>query len=65
MGMGGDFMFWYDASEISAEVLYPLAGYTFKKDLKVLEREQNSKKSWSSAVKDFKTLTHLNCQKEG
>lgn len=45
VGMGGDFMFWYDASEISVEVLFPLAGYTFKKDLKVLEREQSTKKS--------------------
>lgn len=39
------FIFWYDASDISVEVLYPLAGYTFRKDLKVLEREQSIKKS--------------------
>lgn len=45
VGMGGDLVFWYDANEISAEVLYPLAGYTFEKDLKVLERQQSTIKS--------------------
>jgi len=42
MGMRGDFVFWCDASEISAKVLYPLAGYAFEKDLKVLDGEQNT-----------------------
>lgn len=59
-------MFWYDASEVSAEVLYPLAGCTFEKDLKVLEREQSTKKLEKRLCSEgLQDLTHLNCQKEG
>lgn len=44
MGVEGDFMFWYDASELGAEVLYLLARCRLK-NLKVLKREQSTRKS--------------------
>lgn len=31
MEMGGGFMVEYNASEISAEILHPLAGYTLRR----------------------------------
>lgn len=73
VGVEGDIVFWYDASEVSAEVLYLLARYRFKKDLKVLKGEQSTRKNYSSevqvpripTVKDMKTLAPLNCRKEG
>lgn len=42
MGVEGDFISWYDASEISAEVLYLLARYIFKK--RELKREKSTRK---------------------
>lgn len=44
VGVEGDFMFWYDASELGAEVLYLLARCRLK-NLKVLKREQSTRKS--------------------
>lgn len=43
MGVEGDFISWYDASEISAEVLYLLAKYRLKTHLKVT-REHSTRK---------------------
>lgn len=45
MGVEGDLISWYDASEISGEVLCLLARYRLRKDLRVLKREQSTRKS--------------------
>lgn len=65
VGMGGPFMFWYDVSEMNAEVLYPLAGYTLRR-ISRCQRESGVPKGGNKncAVKDIETLTHLICQKK-
>lgn len=45
VGVEGDLISWYDASEISGEVLYLLARCRLGKNLKVMKRDQNTRKS--------------------